>query len=122
MVVGSGRGNGSGTGAADAFVDAYRRGGEIEKGLKAIDLLWGELWMMVCRSEGHHGQIVFLCCARCALCWAFEWCELAWADLIDGWAVRGLEVNSIGKRILLRKRKYQTRNTKLMPGLFWVWD
>jgi hypothetical protein len=46
MVVGSGRGNWSGTGAADAFVDAYRRGGEIEKGLKAIDLLWGELWMM----------------------------------------------------------------------------
>jgi hypothetical protein len=31
MVVGAGRGNGSGTGAANASVDAYQRGGEIEK-------------------------------------------------------------------------------------------
>jgi hypothetical protein len=41
MVVGSGRANGSGTGAADAFVGAYQRGEEIKKGLKAIALLWG---------------------------------------------------------------------------------
>jgi hypothetical protein len=108
MVVGSGRGNGSGTGAADAFVDAYRRGGEIKKGLKAIDLLWGELWMMVCRSEGHHGQIVFLCFFVLCPLWACEWCELAWADLIDGWAVRGLEVNSIGKRILFICKTFVT--------------
>jgi hypothetical protein len=46
MVVGAGRGNGSGIGAADTSVDAYRRGGEIEKGLKAIALLWGELRTM----------------------------------------------------------------------------
>jgi hypothetical protein len=46
MVVGSGRGNGSGAGAVDASVDAYRRGGEIEKGLKVIALLGKELRMM----------------------------------------------------------------------------
>jgi hypothetical protein len=46
MIVGAGRRNGSGTEAADASVDAYRRGGDIEKGLKAIALLWGELWTM----------------------------------------------------------------------------
>jgi hypothetical protein len=36
MVVSSGRGSESGTGAADAFVGAYRRGEEVKKGLEVI--------------------------------------------------------------------------------------
>jgi hypothetical protein len=43
MVVGCGRANGSGTEAADASVDAYRRGEEGKKGLGAIGRLWDEL-------------------------------------------------------------------------------
>jgi hypothetical protein len=46
MFLGSGRGNGSGTGAANALVDAYGCWEEVEKGLKVLAHLWAKLWMM----------------------------------------------------------------------------